>query len=41
MTYERKPDGSVVQTGYQSADGGKTWSLTYQYAYRSAAPSSE
>jgi hypothetical protein len=39
MTYEAKPDGSVVQTGYQSADGGKTWSLTYQYAYRRAGSS--
>jgi hypothetical protein len=41
MTYEAKPDGSVVQTGYQSADGGKTWSLTYQYAYRPAGGSSK
>ena len=40
MTYEAKADGSVVQTGYQSADGGKGWSLTYQYAYRRAAGSS-
>jgi hypothetical protein len=39
MTYEAKPDGSVVQTGYQSADGGKTWALTYQYAYRRAGSS--
>ena len=39
MTYEAKPDGSVVQTGYQSADGGKTWWLTYQYAYRRAGSS--
>ncbi len=39
MTYEAKPDGSVVQTGYQSTDGGKTWAVQYQYAYRpSAAP---
>ena len=41
MTYEAKADGSVVQTGYQSSDGGKSWSLTYQYAYRPAAPSSK
>lgn len=34
MTYEKKPDGSVVQTGYQSGDGGKNWSLTYQFVYR-------
>ena len=39
MTYEAKPDGSVVQTGYQSADGGKSWLLTYQYAYRRAGSS--
>lgn len=36
ITYEPKPDGSVVQTGYQSADEGKTWSLTYQFVYRLA-----
>jgi hypothetical protein len=41
MTYEAKPDGSVVQSGYQSADGGKNWSLTYQYAYRPAGASSK
>ena len=41
MSYEAKSDGSVVQTGYQSADGGKTWSLTYQYAYRPAASPSK
>jgi hypothetical protein len=41
MTYEAKPDGSVVQTGYQSNDGGKSWSLQYQYAYRPAGSSSE
>jgi hypothetical protein len=41
MTYEAKADGSVVQTGYQSSDGGKSWSLTYQYAYRPAPPSSK
>lgn len=34
MTYEAKPDGSVVQTGYQSPDGGKTWGVQYQFAYR-------
>ena len=39
MTYEARADGSVVQTGYQSADGGKTWALTYQYAYRRAGSS--
>jgi len=35
ITYEAKA-GNVVQTGYQSADGGKTWSLTYQFLYRPA-----
>lgn len=39
MTYEAKADGSVVQTGYQSAVGGNSWSLTYQYAYRRAGSS--
>ena len=34
MTYEAKRDGSVVQTGYQSQDGGKNWALTYQFLYR-------
>jgi hypothetical protein len=34
MTYEAKPDGSVVQTGYQSSDGGKNWQLRYQFVYR-------
>ena len=41
MTYEAKPDGSVVQTGYQSSDGGKTWSVRYQFAYRPAAPAAK
>jgi hypothetical protein len=40
ITYEPK-DGGVVQTGYQSADGGKTWALTYQFAYRPAGSSSK
>ncbi len=40
MTYEAKADGSVVQTGYQSADGAKSWQLTYQYIYRRAEGSS-
>lgn len=39
MTYEAKRDGSVVQTGYQSSDGGKSWQLRYQFVYRrSTAP---
>jgi hypothetical protein len=37
MTYEARLDGSVVQTGYQSTDGGKTWSIRYQFTYRPAA----
>ena len=41
MTYDAKPDGSVVQTGYQSSDGGKTWALAYEYAYRRAGASSK
>lgn len=36
ITYEAKPDGNVVQTGYQSGDGGKSWALTYQFVYRPA-----
>jgi len=38
ISYAPKSDGSVVQTGYQSPDDGKTWSLTYQFAYRPAKP---
>jgi hypothetical protein len=34
MTYEAKADGTVVQTGYRSADGGKSWQLQYQFVYR-------
>lgn len=34
MTYEAKPDGSVVQTGYRSADRGQSWQLSYQFVYR-------
>ena len=41
ITYEAKPDGSVVQTGYQSGNGGKAWSLTYQFIYRPASLPSE
>lgn len=37
MTFEPKTDGSVVQTGYQSPDGGKSWSVEYQFIYRPAA----
>jgi hypothetical protein len=37
MTYEAKGDGSVVQTGYQSSDGGKSWQLGYQFVYRRSA----
>ena len=41
MTYEAKPDGSVVQTGYQSGDDGKSWSLAYQFIYRPASSPSK
>ena len=41
ITYEAKADGSVVQTGYQSGDQGKSWSLTYQFVYRPAGSSSK
>ena len=37
MTYEAKPDGSVVQTGYRSADRGQSWQLSYQFVYRRSA----
>jgi hypothetical protein len=34
MTFEPRKDGSVVQTGYASVDGGKTWQLNYEFVYR-------
>lgn len=34
MTYEKGHDGSVVQTGYQSNDGGHNWKLSYKFVYR-------
>jgi hypothetical protein len=37
ITYEPGADGSVVQTGYQSADGRVTWQVNYQFVYRPAA----
>lgn len=37
MTYEAKPDGSVVQTGYRSTDRGQSWQLSYRFVYRRSA----
>jgi hypothetical protein len=36
MTFEPKPDGSVVQTGYVWDDKAAGWSLNYQFSYRPA-----
>jgi hypothetical protein len=41
MTFEPQKDGSVIQTGYGSADGGKTWQLNYQFVYRTAGASQQ
>ena len=37
ITYRRRSDGTVVQTGEQSKDGGRTWELRYEFVYRPAA----
>jgi hypothetical protein len=37
MTYRRQPDGSVLQTGEVSLDGGETWTPGYGFTYRRAA----
>jgi hypothetical protein len=41
ITYEPKADGSVVQSGYQKSGASADWSLSYQFAYRRAASSSQ
>jgi len=33
MTFSRQPDGSVRQHGESSADGGKTWTTTFDFMY--------
>jgi hypothetical protein len=37
ITYERGADGSVIQIGEQSSDGGKSWQLSYKFIYRRSA----
>ena len=37
ITYRRRADGTVLQTGEQSKDGGRTWELRYEFVYRRAA----
>ncbi len=37
MTFTPGPNGSVRQYSDQSADGGRTWRLRYDYTYRRAA----
>lgn len=36
MTYTPGPDGSVRQHGETTADGGKTWTTTFDFTYRRA-----
>jgi hypothetical protein len=36
MTYTPGADGSVRQAGEQSADGGKTWTPSFDFTYRRA-----
>jgi hypothetical protein len=36
ITYKRGEDGSVLQIGEQSTDGGKSWKLNYHFTYRPA-----
>lgn len=38
ITYKRGEDGSVLQIGEQSSDGGKSWQLRYHFTYRPAKP---
>lgn len=37
MTFERQADGSVLQSGAQSTDGGKTFQPAWAFVYRKAA----
>ncbi len=37
ITYKPGAQGSVLQIGEQSADGGKTWALNYHFTYRPAS----
>lgn len=37
MTYSRNADGSVRQFGEVSADGGTTWTPSFDFTYRKAA----
>jgi hypothetical protein len=37
MTYRKNGDGSVVQSGEQSTDKGKSWTPTFAFTYRPAA----
>jgi hypothetical protein len=34
LTFTPQPDGAVRQTGELSADGGKTWAVTYDFLYK-------
>ena len=36
MTFTPNPDGTVRQYSDQSGDGGRSWTLRYDYTYRPA-----
>ena len=38
MTYTPNPDGSVLQRGQASTDGGASWTESFAFLYRHAAP---
>ncbi len=38
MTFTRNPDGSVRQVGETSADGGQSWTQSYDFTYRRRSP---
>jgi hypothetical protein len=38
MTFTRNPNGSVRQFGETSADGGRTWTTSYDFTYRRRVP---
>lgn len=40
MTFSPFPDGTVRQLGETSADGGKSWTTSFDFTYRPRAPKS-
>jgi len=37
MTFEPRPDGSVIQTGFRSVGKGASWTISYRFIYRRPA----